>query len=181
MGTPDQVRPCSSAKRRARGLILPEGAAAATGVSGLAEAAAAAGLASAGRAEGSVAFCGRKESTFSPGSPTTNRFVNTGTNVPSSKNRASRVPFAGEATSKVALSVSISATISPTETGSPNCFRHFAIRHSSTVLPSFGTSTGTAIFVRSPRLPGALMKQTNGSDSVSRRLRLAGSSGDWPL
>jgi len=75
----------------------------------------------------------------------TQRFVRTGTTAPSSKKVSSSVPPTGAGSSKVDLSVSISATTSPGATGSPFCLRHFATRHSSTVLPSFGTSTGVAI------------------------------------
>ena len=120
-----------------------EVAGAAAEITGASENTGAAGGAS---TAGASPDCGRKESTLSPGSPMTKRFVKTGTSAPSSKKISSRVPSTGEVTSKVALSVSISATSSPAETGSPLRFAHRATRTSSTVLPSFGASTGVAIY-----------------------------------
>ena len=66
--------------------------------------------------------------------------------APSGKKVSSSVPPTGAGSSKVALSVSISAMVSPEDTGSPLVLSHFAMRHSSTVLPSLGASTGVAIY-----------------------------------
>src|ERR1019366_6388722 len=124
--------------RRARGLMrtapLAIGAAAAatTGT----------GVATAVAATAGPVACGRKASAFSTGSPTTKKLVNTGTTAPSSKNVASSFPPTGAVTSNVVLSVSISATTSPAATASPGRFSHRPMMHTSTELPSLGTSTG---------------------------------------
>ena len=70
------------------------------------------------------------------------RLLNTGATDPCSKNTSRMVPLTGAVISNVVLSVSISAITSPAVTRSPLCFRHSPTMHSSTVLPTLGTSTG---------------------------------------
>src|SRR5207247_10167356 len=84
--------------------------------------------------------------TLSPGFPMMQSLVKTGTTAPSSTKISSTVPATGAVTSKVVLSVSISATTSPADTDSPLRLIHRVTRHSSTVLPSLGSSTGVAIY-----------------------------------
>src|SRR5215468_7139013 len=111
----------------------------------------------------SLVPAGRYGAGSSPGVPITNRFVNTGTRAPSAKNVSSTVPSTGAVTSNVALSVSISATRSPSFTTSPLRRAHRAIRHSSTVLPSFGTSTGVAMLAETfHQLPTSLAELGQG-------------------
>ena len=82
---------------------------------------------------------------LSPAVPMAQMTLNTGTRAPSSKYVSSTTPSTGAVSSKLVLSVSISAITSPALTVSPLCLRHAAIRQSSTVLPSLGTSTVVAI------------------------------------
>src|SRR5581483_3747618 len=104
-------------------------------------------------------FVGRNASTLSPAWPITHTLVKTGTSAPGSKKVSSTVPATGAGSSNIVLSVSMSASTSPAATWSPLRLRQFAIRHSSTVLPRLGSSTGVAmLFKIFHRLPAHFTK-----------------------
>src|ERR1017187_870694 len=75
------------------------------------------------------------------------------------------MPSAGATISKLALSVSTSAMMSPAATESPLCLSQADSRHSCTVLPSFGISTVVATS------PGLLLVD-RGHTRSGRPLRL---------
>ena len=132
---------------------------------------------------------GRNSSTLSPAAPITQTVVKTGISEPASKNTSSSIPAAGAVSSKLVLSVSMSAITSPSRTTSPFRTRHPASRHSSTVLPSFGISTAVAICHHLPALPDGQSNSTRNSPltlehrataaaDLAQRYRTAADPGD---
>ena len=96
-------------------------------------------------ASGEAAALGAGALTASPGSPITATSCETGTVVPAATTCLSSVPPARATSSITALSVSTSASTSPTATGSPSCFFHSTRRPSSIVGESASMTTLVAI------------------------------------
>ena len=87
-------------------------------------------------------------STFSPFSPTAQSGAPMGTCEPTLTNCLSRMPSKNDSSSMVALSVSISASMSPDFTASPSCLSHLASVPTVMVSLSFGMSMIWAMGVR---------------------------------
>ncbi len=118
------------------GRLVAAGAASAVGV----ELVSAIGLNS-----GPLASPDKRALISSPGSPIMANKESTGAAPPSSIPICSNVPSLKDSNSIVALSVSISARISPSEIASPTFFNHFATVPSSMVSLSLGIFTTIAI------------------------------------
>ena len=87
----------------------------------------------------------RRPLTSSPGAPIAAMASSTGTWAPASWKIASRVPVAGDSTSKVALSVSTSQTTSPVFTASPTFFFQPTMAQLSTDCPCLGMMSAVAM------------------------------------
>ena len=90
---------------------------------------------------------GRKGSVSSPSSPTTATFAKTGTSSSASQKRARIFPAAVDSRSKLALSVSITASTSPSATASPTLTFHSVRIQLSTDCPWRGMMIGVAISI----------------------------------
>ncbi len=88
---------------------------------------------------------GRNSSAPSPSSPTAATLASTGTSSSGSQKSSRTVPEAVDSKSKLALSVSITAKTSPSETTSPTCTFHSVRIQLSTDCPWRGMMIGVAM------------------------------------
>ena len=114
-------------------------------VVGVVESAAAGVGASATGAEAPPCPSGRNSSTSSPSFPMAATVASTGTSSSASQKRASTDPEAVDSRSKLALSVSITASTSPSATWSPTFTFHSVRMQLSTDCPWRGIITGVAM------------------------------------
>ena len=127
-----------------------EATGAGTGAGAGAGAGTGAGAASTGAASADGAFAASSKTAeiSSPFSPRMHSRLSTGAVAPCSTPMCKRTPSKKDSNSMVALSVSISARISPLSTSSPTCFNHVATTPSVMVSLSLGIRTISAMGLR---------------------------------